>query len=128
MTTGDGAWDRPSPTRAMGRALLLRCPRCGGKKLFRRWLSMAERCPTCGLHFERLDGYWLGSMALNLVVTEALFVGALVALLVATWPDVPWTLVLVVLIATNLIAPLLFHPISRTIWMAAERSFSGSWE
>lgn len=89
---------------------------------------MADRCPTCELQFERLDGYWLGSMALNLVVTEGMFVAALVALLVATWPDVPWSLVLVVLIATNLVVPLLFHPVSRTIWTAAERSFSGSWE
>jgi hypothetical protein len=89
---------------------------------------MRERCPTCDLRFARVDGYWLGSMALNLVVTEALFVVALVALLAATWPDVPWNLVLVVLVAVNLMVPLAFHPYSRTIWMAAERRLSGDWD
>ncbi len=89
---------------------------------------MSTDCPTCGLHFERLDGYWLGSMALNIVVTEALFVAALVVLMAATWPEVPWTLVLIVLMAMNFVVPLVFHPISRTIWMAVERQLSGIWE
>jgi hypothetical protein len=65
---------------------------------------------------------------LNLVVTEALFVITLVSLLVATWPDVPWTPVLVALVATNLAFPLILHPISRTTWVALERKFSGVWE
>lgn len=89
---------------------------------------MVDDCPTCGLHFERVEGYWLGSMALNLVITEALFVAGLVGLLVTTWPDVPWTLVLFVLAGMNLVVPLLFHPWSRTIWMALERRFSNEWE
>jgi hypothetical protein len=89
---------------------------------------MVPDCPACGLHFERLDGYWLGSMALNLVVTEALFVAALVGLMVATWPDVPWTTVLIVLVTMNLLIPLILHPLSRTVWMALERRFSGDWE
>jgi hypothetical protein len=89
---------------------------------------MKAECPTCGLHFERVDGYWLGSMALNLIVTEALFVAALIALLAATWPDVPWSLVLIVLVAMNLLVPLAFHPISRTVWMGVERRLSGEWE
>lgn len=89
---------------------------------------MSADCPTCGLHFERLDGYWLGSMALNFVVTEALFVATLVVLMAATWPEVPWTLVLITLMAMNFVVPLIFHPISRTIWMAVERQLSGIWE
>ncbi len=89
---------------------------------------MSADCPTCGLHFERLDGYWLGSMALNIVVTEALFVAALVVMMAVTWPEVPWTLVLIVLMAMNFVVPLVFHPISRTIWMAVERQLSGIWE
>jgi hypothetical protein len=88
---------------------------------------MVPDCPTCGLHFERVDGYWLGSMALNLIVTEGLFIASLVALLAATWPDVPWNGVLVVLVAVNIVLPLAFHPVSRTLWMGFERRFSGEW-
>lgn len=119
---------RPGFLRALGRGFTMRCPRCGGRGLFERWLKMTPDCPTCGLHFERVEGYWLGSMALNLVVTEALFIAALVALLAATWPDVPWTGVLVVLVAVNVVLPLAFHPVSRTLWMGVERRFSGEWD
>jgi uncharacterized protein (DUF983 family) len=88
---------------------------------------MVERCPRCGLKFERLEGYWLGSMALNLIVTEGLFVVALATFMAVTWPDVPWTSVLVSLIALNVAVPLLAHPFSRTVWLAGERHFSATW-
>lgn len=117
----------PGLARALGRGLTRRCGRCGSGKLFRRWFIMAKRCPRCGLKFERLEGYWLGSMALNLVVTEGMFVIGLVTLLTATWPDVPWTSVLISLVALNIAVPLLAHPFSRTVWIAGERHFSATW-
>ena len=121
-------WNRPTGLRALARGLTRRCPRCGKGSLFRNWLVIADVCPTCHLRFERGDGYWLGSMALNLVVTEVIFVVALVVLLVATWPDVPWTGVMFALVAINIAVPLVFHPFSRTIWVAVERHFSHEWE
>lgn len=84
---------------------------------------MADACPTCGLHFERVEGYWLGSMALNLIVTEGLFLGVFIGWTVAAWPDPPWRAILVVSIALNLTVPILFHPVSRTLWAAGERHF-----
>ncbi|HEX9853927.1 MAG TPA: DUF983 domain-containing protein [Acidimicrobiia bacterium] len=102
---------------------MLRCPRCGGGGLFHRWLLMEGRCPTCDLRFERVQGYWLGAVAVNLVFTEGLFVVVLVVWLVAAWPDVPWTGVLVATIVMNAVFPLLFHPFSRTLWLAIERHF-----
>ena len=86
---------------------------------------MEENCPRCGLHYERADGYWLGSIALNLFATEATFVMLLVAGIVVTWPDVPWDGLLYVLIGVNLILPVVLHPFSRTIWVAGERHFHG---
>ena len=89
----------------IGRALRRRCPRCGGGGLFRRWFQMEETCPTCGLRFERTEGYWTGSMALNLVVTEVVFVAVLVLTIVATSPDPDWGLVLALSLASNLLVP-----------------------
>ena len=88
---------------------------------------MAADCPHCGLHFERMAGYWLGAMALNLVVNEVVFVVALVVQMTASWPDVPWTRVLVVGVTLNVLVPLAFYPISRTVWVAAERHLSSTW-
>lgn len=103
------------------RALRRRCPRCGGGGIFRRWLQMAETCPTCGLRFERTEGYWTGSMALNLVVTEVVFVVVLVVTIIATSPDPNWGLVLTLALASNVLVPLLFFPASRLLWVTIER-------
>ena len=116
---------QPSLGRALGRGLLRRCPRCGSGGLFRHWTAIVDDCPRCGLHFEKAEGYWTGSMALNLVVTEGLFLAAFVLMIVVTWPDVPWLGVLAVSVAVTIVTPVLFHPISRTLWVAAERHYSG---
>jgi uncharacterized protein (DUF983 family) len=50
---------------AAGRALRLRCPRCGQGKLFRSWFTMYQRCDHCGFVFERAPGFFLGSAYVN---------------------------------------------------------------
>ncbi len=66
------------------RALRLRCPWCGGGRLFRGWLRMEPRCRSCGLRYEREAGYFLGSIYLNYGV--AIVVGlALHLVLEAVW-------------------------------------------
>ena len=89
--------------------------------MFRRWITMVPDCPTCGLHFERLEGYWLGSVVINLAVTQGLFLALFVTLVVGTWPEVPWTTVLITLVTVNAVVPILFHPVSRTLWVALDR-------
>jgi uncharacterized protein (DUF983 family) len=39
------------------RGLMLRCPACGQAHLFRRYLKVADQCPSCGeaLHHHRAD-------------------------------------------------------------------------
>jgi hypothetical protein len=86
-------------------------------------LKLKDDCPQCELHFERVDGYWLGSMVINLAVTQILLLGTLVALLVISWPDVPWTGVLVTVVTIAVVVPIAFHPISRMLWVAGERHF-----
>lgn len=109
-----------STTTKLARGLLRRCARCGGGKLFQRYFTMATRCPSCGHRFERSEGFWLGAIMINTAVTFAVFVAALVVPMVLTWPDVPWTAVFVLVIAMNLVVPLVFYPFSKTIWVAAE--------
>jgi uncharacterized protein (DUF983 family) len=54
----------PSALQGMRRQL---CPRCRQGPIFRLplwrgFLAMHERCPSCGLKFEREPGYFLGAM------------------------------------------------------------------
>ncbi len=113
----------PTPGTMLGRGARLRCPRCGGGGLFERWFRMLPRCPTCGLEFEREEGYWTGAVMVNLAVTEAIFVVVFLAMVLATAPDVQWTTVLVVVVAANVAVPILFYPFSRTMWLAGDLAF-----
>ena len=77
-------FDQPTPStgRMLARGAARRCARCGSGGLFRRWFTMAERCPRCDLQFEREEGYWTGAMMINLAVTEAVFLATFVLLIV----------------------------------------------
>ena len=81
---------------------------------------MHTDCPECGLHFEREEGYWVGALIINTTVTFATFMIVFVAGIAITWPDVPWVGVGIVTIALNALIPILFYPISKTLWMALE--------
>jgi len=73
------------------------------------------------MHFERSQGYWLGSMLVNSAVTMGAWLVTFVGLVVATWPDVPWTWVTLIGVTVTIVVPVVFHPIARTLWVAVER-------
>ena len=115
--------EQPGFGTMLGRALRKRCPRCGGSGIFRTFGELHPRCPTCGLRFEREQGYWVGSMIINTVVTFGLLLAVLVGGMVILWPDVPWTPLFVATVLVAGLTPVLFHPRSRTVWMAIEMSY-----
>jgi uncharacterized protein (DUF983 family) len=102
------------------RALSLRCPRCGGRGIFRSWFRLNAGCPTCGLALERgeSEDHWFGAVAVNLVAAELLGIGAIIVWIVATWPDVPWTAVQYVGPVIMIVLPIFFYPFSRALWLA----------
>jgi uncharacterized protein (DUF983 family) len=106
--------------RVTARALVLRCPRCGGRGVFRSWFRLEPECPTCGLALERgeSEDHWFGAVAVNLVAAELLGVGAILVWIIATWPDVPWTAVQYTGPLIMIALPVLFYPFSRALWLA----------
>lgn len=60
---------------------------------------------------------------INMAVTFALFLLIFVGGMVATWPDTPWTGLLITTLLINAVLPVLFHPFSRTIWVGLELAF-----
>jgi uncharacterized protein (DUF983 family) len=110
----------PSKGQALRRGATKRCARCGERKLFHRWVTMVERCPRCGHHYERGDGFWLGSIMINMAFTFATFLAVFVGGMVVTWPDTPWTVLLILTLTLNLLFPIFFHPLSRTLWVGME--------
>ena len=108
-----------------GRAMLLRCPRCGGGGILRHWFRMKDACPTCGLALERgeVHDFWMGAYVMNLAATETLSVVIVIAYLMARWPEPNWALAQWGGVALGLATPLLFFPFSRTLWLAWDLSF-----
>ena len=106
--------------RMLLRGLRKRCPNCGAGKLFGGYFRMVERCPRCGYRFERQEGFAVGAMAVNIVVTEALFFVFLIVSLVATWPDPPVGLLVGTGLALNLVMPVVLYPWSKTVWAAVD--------
>jgi uncharacterized protein (DUF983 family) len=110
------------PVTMVLRGLRLRCPRCGGGKLFVHWFKLKERCPTCGYKIEREEGFWLGGYVMNVVFGEgllALYLFYFATKAIAT-PDMrigPWLTIAIVL---ALVPPVLMFPVSRTTWMAMD--------
>jgi len=78
---------RPVFRDICGRAIRLRCPRCGKGKLY-SGLRMVHDCPSCGLSFYRESGYYVGAMIVNYGMTAAIvIVTYLVSLtLPVLWP------------------------------------------
>lgn len=86
-------------------------------------MELEERCPRCGVRFEREPGYWVGAMIIVTTATFALFLLLFVGGMVVTWPAVPWNRLLGITIAANLVVPALAYPRSKTLWMALEMSW-----
>lgn len=84
---------------------------------------MKDYCERCGLWFEREEGYWVGAVIINTTVTFATFIIVFSSLVAATWPDVPWPVVMGVTIVANAVIPVAFYPVSKAIWLALEMSW-----
>jgi uncharacterized protein (DUF983 family) len=113
----------PSRATTLWWGFTRRCGRCGSGKLFHHYLHMVPDCPSCGLHFEREQGYWAGALAINMIATGGLFAIVFVALLIVTVPDVPVGELLVVLIPIVVLGPIVYYPFSKTVWVAVDRAF-----
>ncbi len=109
--------------RTILRGAFGRCAHCGANGVFASYGTLHERCPSCGYLFEREEGYWLGAMIANICVTEALFGVFFVAGMLLTWPDVPWTGLLIGGLVINAVIPVLYYPISKTQWVGLHLAF-----
>lgn len=116
---------RSSAGTKFGRALLLRCPRCGGRVILRNWLALEDHCSQCGLALERGESsdFWIGAYVFNLVAGEVLAIGIPIIWMIASAPHQPWTSIEIVAAVLCVALPFVFFPFSRTLWLAWDLSF-----
>lgn len=114
---------RPSPARMVLRGAAKRCAACGQGRLFTGWFRMVPDCPGCGYRFEREEGFFLGAYVMNLVIAQALVVLLAIVpaiVLLAGDPDAGLLPVFAGGVAGAVLAPLVFYPFSKTLWVAIE--------
>jgi uncharacterized protein (DUF983 family) len=100
------------------RGVRRRCPLCGAGHLFTGWVRMVDRCPGCGMRFEREEGFFLGVWFLNVTVTQALLMAYVALALVWTMPDPPMAALLAGAAAIAVLVPIALYPACRTLWTA----------
>ena len=108
--------------KTLWRGLTMACGVCGCRGLFSSWgmFAMVQDCPNCGLHFERMEGHSLGAVAVNTVVSSGLVLTVVTLALVIFGTDVSTAFLLLVAAPVGLVFPVLFDPVSRTLWNALE--------
>ncbi len=104
--------------RVFGRAIRLRCPRCGETPLFTGWFTMRPVCALCGLRFERAQGYFVGAIYVNYGVTATIVMVGYLVLWRYAGLSLPVQFAIWVPVA--LLLPLWFFRYSRSLWLAAE--------
>jgi uncharacterized protein (DUF983 family) len=112
----------PSVSRMLARGCLRHCPRCGSGGLFHGWFKMKDRCPRCGLRFEREEGEFLGAYVINYAaVSTAIAVVLVLVIAVEASGRSSW---LVPLLAGGallaMVIPIVCYPFSKTVWAAIE--------
>lgn len=110
--------------QAVRRGLAGRCPRCGSRGIFGGFADLQDACPTCGLTFEREEGYWVGAMIVIFALVEVVFGLMLVGGILLTWPDVPWTTLLIAGLVLNGVVPFVGYGWAKAIWLGLDRGFS----
>lgn len=105
--------------RTVGRSCRLRCPRCGGSRLFRGWFTMWPECQHCHLPFEREPGFYLGSIYFNYGLTALVVTVAYFAMYFGT--TISQTAALVSLTLFCVLFPLWFFRYARSLWLGMDQ-------
>jgi len=107
--------------RLYKRAVVLRCPNCGGGPIVASWFRMRSHCPECGIRMNRgEEDFFLGAMMFNIILAEGLLLVAGLLIVLLSWPAVPWEALLHIGLVLMAAAPFLFYPFSHAIWLASD--------
>ncbi|MCY2966000.1 MAG: DUF983 domain-containing protein [Planctomycetota bacterium] len=115
---------RPPTSTLIGRALRLKCPRCGEGSMFSGLFKTRERCPHCQLKFEREPGYFLGSIYLNYGLTA--FISTAVWVVLRFGYGFPARNVMIGLGAFCVLFPSFYFRYARALWVALDLRFDES--
>jgi uncharacterized protein (DUF983 family) len=107
--------NRPAITSLLMRCLVLRCPACGGQPIAQAPFQIRHHCTACGALFKREDGFFVGAIMANVMVTEFIILFVyLISLPLFSFED---QLVIRLLIVIAFLFPLAFYHHSWSLWL-----------
>jgi uncharacterized protein (DUF983 family) len=120
--------DTPMTTPSAGRAffallglLRLRCPNCRRGSVLHGWYRLHERCSTCNFRYERSDeNYFQGAMFVSFMIGGFTFAVSLLAVLLLSWPNVPWNALTFGAPVVMLAFMIALYPISKVVWLTVD--------
>ena len=95
-----------------------RCPQCGSGGIFVTWFKLRPRCPRCNFPLQREEGFWIGGIGMNTVVTFGLVGLSLLVSFVVTWEDRRGAAVFIPAFAVAAVVPIAFFGSSLSLWSA----------
>jgi uncharacterized protein (DUF983 family) len=102
----------------VSRSLRLRCPACGRASIVNAPFRIRQTCPSCGVSFNREEGFFVGAIMANVVATEGVilfvYLGAL-----ALGHDID-RIVITVMLVLAVTFPLAFYHHSWSLWLGLD--------
>ncbi|MEK6279652.1 MAG: DUF983 domain-containing protein [Acidobacteriota bacterium] len=107
--------DKRSLVPVLLRSLRLKCPACGQSSIVRGPFQIRHHCPICRSLFKREEGFFVGAILANVMVTE--FVILVVCFIWLLVIGSTYEKVLVLLFITALLFPVAFYHHSWSLWL-----------
>jgi uncharacterized protein (DUF983 family) len=108
-------FDKEQGIRVLKRCVRLRCPACGDSSIVERPFHIRHHCPVCLSLFKREEGFFVGAILANVVITELVILVFCFFVLVVL--GAAYDSVLVLLFAVALIFPVAFYHHSWSFWL-----------
>jgi uncharacterized protein (DUF983 family) len=97
------------------RSLLLLCPVCGQSSIVQRPFQIKHHCTSCAALFKRENGFFVGAILANVVVTELVVLATyMLWLLILSGSE---QRMLVLLFSVALLFPIAFYHHSWSFWL-----------
>jgi uncharacterized protein (DUF983 family) len=114
---------RPTIKDAVIRGVTLRCPACGQASIIDRPFRIAERCASCCVLFKREEGFFVGAILINVVITEAIILLAYLISIPLMALHYQYGLGLLFVLA--ILFPIAFYHHSWSLWLTFDHLVEG---
>jgi uncharacterized protein (DUF983 family) len=105
------------------RSLKLQCPVCGEASIVRRPFNLKHHCDACGVIFKREEGFFVGAIMANVILTEFFILDIYFACLLLTNFSDRVTLTILFVVAVTF--PLAFYHHAWALWLAMDHLIEG---